>query len=156
MGGICKIPRPMLLGNRRWPSFKRLSTETRWTLTCLISLARADHDKNFGYSFTLPPFLYLTPEKKPQTLAPILLCLNDAVPRHRDPFNCNLQRRRQLYQNMWHLRHAAYVSACTEIGECLDKRGRRNCIARGPCDGLIPRPGESYRVCVTECDQMQQ
>jgi len=32
------------------------------------------------------------------------------------------------------------------------------CVGRGLCDGLIPRPGESYRVyvfvCVAECDQV--
>jgi hypothetical protein len=27
---------------------------------------------------------------------------------------------------------------------------------RGLCDGLITRPEESYRVCVMDCDQVQQ
>ena len=27
---------------------------------------------------------------------------------------------------------------------------------RGLCDEPIPRPEESYRVCVVECDQVQQ
>jgi hypothetical protein len=30
------------------------------------------------------------------------------------------------------------------------------CVDRDLCDGPIPRPEESYRVCVLECDQVQQ
>ena len=29
-------------------------------------------------------------------------------------------------------------------------------LGRGLCVGPIPRPGESYRVCVIECSQVQQ
>jgi hypothetical protein len=29
-------------------------------------------------------------------------------------------------------------------------------LGRGLCDGPISRPGESCRVCVTQCDKVQQ
>ena len=34
--------------------------------------------------------------------------------------------------------------------ECCVLSGRRL------CDGLVPRPGQSYRLCIIGCDQVQQ
>jgi len=39
---------------------------------------------------------------------------------------------------------------------CLSSVNVVFCAGTAHCDGPIPSVGESYRLCVNECDQMQQ